>query len=159
MNIVSGATGSSGGGVAGWDINPYTATAGADSGFHLWGPDTTTWLDYNNTNTFNLPVGTPIGPGGSFERPGGGQNLNTQINLNSNNNFFGFEFVNENGGGTHYGFIQVAFGATIGTRSIVAYAYDDVAGAPITTFAVPAPGALALLGLAGLVGSRRRRVA
>jgi hypothetical protein len=42
-------------------------------------------------------------------------------------------------------------------RSVVEYAFESTAGAAIAAGVVPAPGALALLGLAGLAGSRRRR--
>ncbi len=37
-----------------------------------------------------------------------------------------------------------------------AYAYESVAGQGIVVGAIPAPGAIALLGAAGLVGRRRR---
>ncbi len=157
MNVATGATGSTGAGVAGWDINPYTATAGANSGFHLWGPTTTTWL--NLGGIYNLPFGTLIDAGGTYGRPGGGTNLDVQVNLNSSNNYFGFNFINEGaGGGTHYGWIQVAFGAGVGDRSIVGYAYEDVAGAGLGAGVVPAPGSLALLGVGalGMAGRRRR---
>jgi len=43
------------------------------------------------------------------------------------------------------------------TRTVVDYAYESTAGGSIVAGAVPAPGALALLGVAGLAGSRRRR--
>ena len=43
-------------------------------------------------------------------------------------------------------------------RAIVEYAYED-SGAGINAGAIPAPGAAALLGVAGLMGSRRRRSA
>jgi MYXO-CTERM domain-containing protein len=42
------------------------------------------------------------------------------------------------------------------TRTVVDFAYESVAGASIAA-AAPAPGALALLGVAGLAGTRRRR--
>jgi MYXO-CTERM domain-containing protein len=42
------------------------------------------------------------------------------------------------------------------TRTVVDFAYESVAGASIAA-GVPAPGALALLGVAGLAGARRRR--
>jgi MYXO-CTERM domain-containing protein len=42
------------------------------------------------------------------------------------------------------------------TRTVVDFAYENVAGGSIEAGAIPAPGALALLGLAGLAGRRRR---
>jgi MYXO-CTERM domain-containing protein len=43
------------------------------------------------------------------------------------------------------------------TRTVVDFGYESVAGVSIEAGAVPAPGALALLGVAGLAGKRRRR--
>jgi hypothetical protein len=152
MNVVTGANGSTP--VAGYDINPYSALAG---NFNLWGPAANTWLD-TGTDAYNLSVGTVIGAAGVYDRPGGGVNVGTQMNLNSSNNYLGFRFVNEaNGNQVHYGWIQLQFGADAGTRSIIGYAYEDVAGGSIEAGVVPAPGALALLGLAGVIGGRRRR--
>jgi len=74
--------------------------------------------------------------------------------LNSTNNYAGFRFLNENTGQVHYGYLRFSIGATLATRSIIEYGYEDVAGASIL---VPAPGALALFCAAGLVGPRRRR--
>ncbi len=60
--------------------------------------------------------------------------------------------------GTTYGFSANMIGNTIGQLNI----QSGSAGAPVTdvvltNVAVPAPGALALLGVAGLAGGRRRR--
>jgi len=154
MNVVTGATGTSGGSVPGWDINPYSATAG---NFNLWGPTVNTW--YAIAGQYNLAEGTLIeGPASSFFRPGGGTNLAPQMNLNSADNLLGFRFVNEaNGNQVHFGWIRLQFGATAGERAIVEYAYSEVAGVGILAGAIPGPGALALIGLSGLVGTRRRR--
>lgn len=130
LNVVSGATGTTGGSVAGWDVNPYTAGVGT---FNLWGATTTTWLSTSGVigGPYNLADGTSIGPGGAFFRPGGGTDIAPQMNLNSSNNLLGFQFTNENGGGTHYGWMRVEFGQSAGIRSIVEYAYEDVAGTAI----------------------------
>ena len=154
MNVVNGATGSSGGSVAGWDINPYSATAG---GFNLWGPTVNTWFAIGGQ--YNLAEGTMIeGAAAAFFRPGGGTNLAPQLNLNSDDNLFGFRFVNEaNGNQVHFGWMRLDVGADAGVRAITEYAYSEVAGVGILAGAIPGPGALALIGLSGLVGSRRRR--
>lgn len=152
MNVVTGANSPIAASAPGWDINPYTAAAGA---FNLWGPTATTWA--NVGGNYNLPVGTPIDAAAAFGRPGG-VSVAPNFTLNSSNNYVGFQFANEgNGGATHYGWAQLSFGATPGTRSIVAYAYEDVAGARIGAGVVPAPASMALLALGGLAGARRRR--
>jgi hypothetical protein len=48
----------------------------------------------------------------------------------------------------------MSVGATNTVRTITDIFYEDVAATAITV--VPAPGAIALLGLAGLAGRRRR---
>ena len=52
-----------------------------------------------------------------------------------------------------------AASGTLVTRTVVDFAYESVAGESIAAGnnGVPAPGALALLGVAGLAGTRRRR--
>ena len=57
---------------------------------------------------------------------------------------------------THYGWVQIAIGADATTRSIVDYAYNSTPDQFIFAGATPAPGAIALLGLVGLVRGRRR---
>ncbi|MCA9288902.1 MAG: PEP-CTERM sorting domain-containing protein [Phycisphaerales bacterium] len=151
MDVVTGAT--AGAGFAGYDINPYSAGAPGTS-FNLWGPTATTWLDIGG-GTYNLPAGTAIGAGGTYGRPGG-VSIDPQMNLNSDNNYLGFNFINESlAGATNYGWVQLRFGADPGTREIIGYAYED-SGADIGAGVVPAPASMALLALGGLVGRRRR---
>lgn len=153
LNVVTLQQGTSG--FAGYDINPYSAVAGQ---FNLWGPTTQTWFSAGGVigGPYNLSIGAVVGgPATNFFRPGGGTNVGTQMNLNSSDNYLGFQFVHEgNGNQIHYGWIQLAFGATAGDREIIRIAYEDQAGVAITV--VPAPGAIAMLGLAGL-GLRGRR--
>ena len=158
MNIVTGANNPVAASVPGWDINPYSASAGT---FNLWSADTSTWLSTSGVigGPYKLANGTSIGPAGTYFRPGGGTNVGLEMTLNSNQNLLGFKFVNEgNGGATHFGWLRLQFGATAGTRSIVEYAYENVANTAIPAGAVPAPGSLALLalGAAGLAGRRRK---
>lgn len=69
--------------------------------------------------------------------------------------YFGFKFVAASGT-THYGWMRLSIGSTSATSAIVDYAYESTAGQSIGAGAVPAPGALALLGLAALATRRRR---
>jgi hypothetical protein len=131
MNMVTGASGTAP--VAGWDINPYSALTPATN-FNLWGVNTTTWFSAGGVaaGPYVLAPGTEIGPAETYFRPGGGTNIAPQVTLDSDENLFGFQFPNEdNGGQIHHGWMRVEFGANPGIRSIVEYAYDDVAGAPI----------------------------
>jgi MYXO-CTERM domain-containing protein len=78
----------------------------------------------------------------------------------ASNNIVGFRFVSS-AGTTHYGWMRFLMGSqpasgNLVTRTVVDFAYESVAGASIAA-AAPAPGALALLGVAGLAGTRRRR--
>jgi hypothetical protein len=157
MNLVTGATGTAGASVAGWDINPYSAVAG---GFHLWGATTTTWLNTSGVISsgagYVLAPNTPIGTGTNFFRPGGGTNLATAVTLNAPN-LFGVQF--SEGGNTHYAWVEITFGADAGTRAITAWAFDATPNATIAAGVVPEPGtyALMLAGLAGIAGFAARR--
>lgn len=155
VNVITGQNnlpppGSGGNTVPGWDINPWGST-----GFGLFSPAGGGYLNLG-ANLFNLPGGTSIGPGGTFGSLSTATN-NAQWNLNSSNNIVGFRFVAEGGNTTHYGWFRVAFGSTITSRTLVEYAYESDANTAINAGVIPAPGALALLGLGGLLGARRRR--
>ena len=72
-------------------------------------------------------------------------------NLNSIN-YFGFRFA-ANTGAIHYGYGRMDVGANANVRTLKFIEWNETAGAAVV---VPAPGALALLGLAGFGRSRRR---
>jgi hypothetical protein len=78
---------------------------------------------------------------------------------NSSANYVGFQFVG-NDSLTHFGWMQFSIGAsaTGSDRKIVSYAYNTASTMTLdgSSISVPAPGALALLGLAGFASRRRR---
>jgi uncharacterized protein (TIGR03382 family) len=159
LNVITGQSGSSGSSVSGWDVNPYGGSNlqffGSSGGGYLRG------LGSSATLVDNLAFNTVIGASQSFGSGTGGVETTgaTAFNPNSTQNLVGFRFLNEATGGTHYGWmrIQLWSGPGIQPRAIVEYAYESVAGASINAGVIPAPGAIALLGMAGLVGVGRRR--
>ena len=139
VNLVTGASGVPA--PAGYDINPYSAVAG---NFNLWGATTQTWYNtaasQTNASGYLLPMGTPIpNAAANFFRPGGGTDIGTAVTLNSSNNYFGVRFTNESTSAFNVGWVQIQFGATPGTRTIVAYAYEDT-GAAIAAGDTGTPG-------------------
>jgi MYXO-CTERM domain-containing protein len=117
-----------GSGVLGWDVNPYSSGGGM-----------------NFFNSTGVVFGSAAG--------------NWQY---SAENIIGFRFVAA-AGITHYGWMRFQMGAagssgTSMTRTVVDYGWESDAAVAITAGAgaIPAPGAIALLGLAGLAGRRRR---
>ncbi len=164
LNVLTGQSGTSFAGVAGADVNLF----GFGSSLTVSGPivngaqsPTGGFARLNNSNNIaNLAGGAWIGnlPDMFF------QTINASVSttapagspffLNSTNNYAGFRFLNEETNEVHYGWLRLSIGSTLATRSIIEYAYEDVGGASIF---VPGPGAIALLGAAGLIGSRRRR--
>lgn len=151
INVESRTTGDSED-LAGWDINPY------GSGSLLWYcPAGVGMLRAGDiSGVSSLPTGYQVDASGLFEdEPStefGDQEFNWSLNAS---NRFGFSFVASDGL-VHYGWGRMVVGATATQRVLAELAYEDVAGAAIAVGAVPAPGALALLGLAGLARRRAR---
>jgi MYXO-CTERM domain-containing protein len=154
-----------GSGVPGWDVNPYS-TSGGMNFFNSTGGGQMRRPGVTTGTAGNLALGTVIGAAGSYNTGTGnvyGTTAATGLNggwTYSSENIIGFRFVAA-AGTTHYGWMRFAMGAagsagTSMTRTVVDFAYESDAGASIGAGVVPAPGAIALLGLAGLAGRRRR---
>ncbi len=149
-------------GVPGWDVNPYM-TSGGMNFYNSTGGGQMRRAGVTTGTAGNLAVGTVVGAAGSYNTGTGNVYGTTAATglaggwTYSSDNIIGFKFVAA-AGTTHYGWMRFAMGAasaTLGpTRTLVDYAYESTAGASITV--TPAPGAIALLGLAGLATRRRR---
>jgi MYXO-CTERM domain-containing protein len=151
-----------GAGVPGWDVNPYRSSSG--SGMNFFSPTGGGMVSAASGvgSALNLAGGASIGSTSNFS------SSTATIAFGSAagqwqygaNNLVGFRFVSS-AGTTHYGWMRFLMGSqpasgNLVTRTVVDFAYESVAGASIGAGVVPAPGAIALLGLAGLAGRRRR---
>jgi hypothetical protein len=147
-----------GSGLSGWDINIYGATnlnffASATSP----NPATTYVRTQGSGGPSSLAGGTVISAASTFANStsslfSGTTGLNGwQLNAI---NYFGFRFHNNTTNAVNYGFGAIQVGATPATRSLLFVTYGNE-GEAVTV--IPAPGALALVGAAGILGSRRRR--
>ncbi len=149
-----------GSGVPGWDVNPYM-TGGGMNFFNSTGGGQMRYPGVTTGPAGNLAVGTSVGSTGSFNTATTGVVFGSAAGnwQFSAENVIGFKFVGADTL-THYGWMRFLMGAagssgTSMTRTVVDYAYESTAGASIVV--TPAPGAIALLGVAGLAGGRRRR--
>lgn len=152
-----------GSGVPGWDVNPYSSGGGMNF-FNSTGGGQMRFPGVTTGPAGNLALGTAIGSTGSFNTATTGVVFGSAAGnwQYSAQNIIGFRFVAA-AGTTHYGWMRFAMGAagssgTSMTRTVVDYGWESVAGTSIAAGAgiIPAPGAIALLGLAGLAGRRRR---
>lgn len=162
LNVITGATnmpGSTGGAtVPGWDINPWSSST-----LNFFNPSNPTGGVYVRTSAAtagvsNLAAGTLIGASSLYTSGVAQTTGSNPFNLNSSSNIVGFRFFNEASSTIHYGWFRVSLAGTLAAqpRALVEYAYESDAGVAIAAGAIPAPGAIALLGLAGLAGRRRR---
>ena len=157
INISTGVSSTTASGAPGWDIN-----VGGTHTLNLVSPGGYNFVRLNlapmsagPSNVGNAFMISNMMPSASWIAGGSSDGF---IN-NSSANYVGFQFVG-NDSLTHFGWMQFSIGASVtgSDRKIVSYAYNtesttSVGGAMLN---VPAPGALALLCLAGFASRRRR---
>lgn len=157
INISTGISSTTASGAPGWDIN-----VGGTTSLNFTSPG---GYNFVRLNVAPMSAG-PSNVGGAFTISNlmpsaswitGG--VSNGFITNSSANYVGFQFVG-NDSLTHFGWMQFSIGAsaTGSDRKIVSYAYNTESttspgGALLN---VPAPGAIALLGIAGFASRRRR---
>jgi hypothetical protein len=157
INVETQVYGTTAASAAGWDLNPYGVPTNTISWFAAEVPSGCVMgLGQGGTSlaVASLSGGTVVGAASTFTNTASSVTAGGWM-LNAANNF-GFRFVGGDGL-THYGYGIMTVGANMGVRTLTSVFYESVAATDITIAAVPAPGALALLGVAGLTGARRRR--
>lgn len=154
MNVQTGAWSSTTTTPSGWDVNPYGASTTAVSLFAATGTGYMRSPGTTATDATRLDPGTAVGPSAFFYTSSSATiGSGTGQWAANSSGYFGFKFIAADAA-THYGWMQLSIGANAATRSIVQYAWENVANTSITV--TPAPGAMALLGLAGFAKRRRR---
>jgi len=154
INVETQVYGSAAANAPGWDLNPYGTSTTTMSWFAAAAPSgCVTGLGQGGTTVAvaSLTVGTLVSAASTFGNTAcgvaaGGWKLNQA-------NYFGFRFLAADAL-THYGYGVMTVGATMGVRTLTSVYFESTAATGITV--APAPGALALLGLAGLATRRRR---
>lgn len=154
INVETQTFGSAAGDVAGWDLNPYGTSTTAMSWFAAAAPSGCvmgTGQGGTTTAVASLSGGTLVSSASTFGNTASSVSAGGWV-LNAAN-YFGFRFLGADAG-THYGWGIMTVGATMGARTLTSVTFETTAGASVTV--APAPGALALLGLAGFAARRRR---
>ncbi|MBI1302211.1 MAG: hypothetical protein GC172_00200 [Phycisphaera sp.] len=143
---------------SGWDINPYgSTTLNFFASTSSPNPASTYVRTQASGGPSSLAGGTVIGPSSQFANSTSA--VITSAGVGSNGwtlnaiNYFGFRFHNNTTNAINYGYGAMQVGANAATRTLLFIEYGN-AGESVTV--APAPGAVALLGLVGLVGRRRR---
>lgn len=143
---------------AGWDINPYGSTSlSFFASSAAPNPPSTYVRTQGSGGPSSLGIGFVVGPSSPFVNSTtaviSGTSVTNGWQLNAIN-YFGFRFYHEGLGGIRYGFGIMQVGATSSSRTLVSVLWEDSGG---SIAVIPAPGAMALVGLAGLAARRRRR--
>lgn len=139
-NIATGTGGTSGGSVAGWDINLY-ATASA---LYFFWPSTPAsshggLADGSGTVYASLSSGATIGPAGTYIVSSGSGGPAPFVNWQTTNtgHYLGVRFYNESTSSINYGWLQLDTGASGGfPATINSYCWED-SGAAITAGTTP----------------------
>jgi len=139
INFVTGATGTTGGSVAGWDFNPYQT--GSAALYFFW--PTTPANSYGGVATGTVyqawAAGQPVSAAQTYSTAAGGGGAANYVNWQTANTgkYLGVRFYNEATSAINYGWAQIDTGASGGfPATINQYCYDNT-GAAINTGTTP----------------------
>lgn len=139
LNLVTGATGTAGSGVAGWDINLYQT--GASALYFFW--PTTPASSFGGASTATvydaLSSGATIGPAQTYIVNSGSGGAAPFVNWQTTQTgkYLGVRFFNESTSAINYAWLQLNTGASGGfPATINQFCYDNT-GAAITAGTTP----------------------
>ena len=139
MNLVTGATGTAGSGVAGWDINLYQT--GASALYFFW--PTTPANSFGGASTATvydaLSSGAAIGPAQTYivNSGGGGPAPFANWQTTQTGKYLGVRFYNEATSAINYAWVQMNTGASGGYPATINQICYDNTGAAITAGTTP----------------------
>lgn len=139
LNLVTGATGTAGSGVAGWDINLYQT--GASALYFFWPTTPANSAGGASTATVYdaLSAGAPIGSGQTYivNSGGGGAAPFANWQTTQTGKYLGVRFYNESTSAINYAWLQLNTGASGGfPATINQFCYDNT-GATISAGTTP----------------------
>jgi hypothetical protein len=140
MNLVTGAQGTSGGAVAGWDINLYQT--GTPAALYFFWP-TAPASSFGGVAIGNiyesLTSGAPIGAAQAYSLAAGQGGPPNYVNWHvvSSGRFLGVRFFNEATSAINYGWMQIITGSTNGFPATINQICYDNTGASITAGTTP----------------------
>lgn len=161
VNLLTGATGTSGGAVAGWDFNPYNS--GTSLSFFWSGTPAASSGGVAATATgpyLDLAPGTVVSGASTFATVTA--TANTAAFQIPGTHTLGFRFFNEATAAVNYGYMTLSSGGPTGfPLTIQGWTFENSGGAitvPTVNGAIPEPTTWAMLILGfGVVGSAMRR--
>jgi len=137
LNVVTGATGTSGSGVSGWDINLYQT--GASALYFFWPTTPASSFGGVATGTVydSLTAGATVSSAQTYSVASGGGGptnyVNWQTTTAQTGRYLGVRFYNEATSAINYGWLQMDTGAASGfPATINQFCYENT-GAAITT--------------------------
>lgn len=137
LNLITGATGTSGAAVPGYDVNPYNNNAGLTfflpaDGTGLVGSPTPNPPAGGIANP--VPTGTVIGPASTYS--GAGQVSGTNFQT-AGTRYVGIRFRNEGTTLINYGWVEIVSGATAGFPATISRHCYENTGATINAGSLP----------------------
>lgn len=133
-NVVTNAFGATPAASAGWDINIFEDTAATGIAFFWPAPSASAGGVATGTVYQSLAVGAVVGPASTYSQASGGGGPTNFVNfITAGPKTLGVRFLNEAGGGTHFGYINLNTSGPLGFPStITRIVYENVAGTAVT---------------------------
>jgi len=162
INVETQVTGAASANVAGWDVNPYGTSTTTMSWFGAATPSGQVMLSTPGIVS-SLPQGFTISSSSIFGNTASSTTATVGAWTLNARNYVGYRFVGADTF-THYGWLSMDVGATMGVRKIMQVSYNSVANAAITIpAAVPEPSTVVMgllaAGATGVIAWRRRKQA